>query len=82
MHEDPPVRPVTSTQSDACTEAAARLRVVIRMLHEPYCETLGPGHGAVRHTAHGLRQVVDALRDIRDLLQVPGEPSPPGTGES
>ena len=60
MREDAP-NPV-----EACSEAAARLKVVIRMLHDDYYQKLRPAD--LPGDASGVRHAAEGLRDIRDLL--------------
>lgn len=62
-----PERTPPPSPADACSEAAARLKTVIKMLHDDYCQRLQPG---AEHAgrAYGERQVAEGLRSIRDLL--------------
>jgi len=59
---------VPPSPADACEEAAARLNVVLKMLHADYHSKLRPAEpqGAA---GGGTLQVADGLRDIRDLLK-------------
>ena len=52
---------------EACSEAAARLKVVIRMLHDDYYQKLRPADASAGD-ASGVRHAAEGLRDIRDLL--------------